>query len=85
MKFTAEQIADFIIKFACENADNNGFCSVTVDDVCIELGMSKDDVIDIHGYVTEELCERDEICDLNDIGNGDLDIWVYSEFCKGGN
>lgn len=83
MKLSAEQVADFIVRLACENADKDGFCSVKVDDVCPELGLSVDDYIDIHSEVAEELCERDEICDLNDVGNLDLDIWVYSEFCKG--
>ena len=78
MEQKAKRVADHIIKTACANA-TCGQYSVKIEDVCSELGMTEQEYIEIFGVVVYDLCERPEIVDLVDVGDGTIDLGIAKE------
>lgn len=74
------QIANYIVKSACENT-SSGSWIIYPDDISVKFNISEDEYISLIGYVIEELQTRKEILDLVDVGDGTLDLGLALNYC----
>lgn len=74
-----DSIVDYIIKNA-SYCDGNMW-TATDEEICAAFGITKKDFIMIQGDIVDMLVSRKEVCDLNDVGPGEIDISLHKQYC----
>lgn len=75
------QIVEYIVDLACNSTDT-GEWSIYAEDVCEDFNISRDEYVELHADVVEELCKRDEIVHLVDVGDLTIDLELDTDYCK---
>lgn len=75
------QIVNYIVDTSCKNTPH-GEWSVYSEDVCAMCNISEDEYLALMEQVVNELRERDEIIDIDYVGNGDIDLRLDTDYCK---
>lgn len=75
------QLVEHIIYTACENTAT-GDWRVYAQDVCEDFDITMDEYIELYSLVVDELCKRDEIVHLGDVGNFNIVLELDTDYCK---
>lgn len=73
-----QTISDFIYETARCSVDGTWYASAK--HIASLYNLKENEYFAIQGEIVDNLCKRKEICDLNDVGDGSIDIVVFEEF-----
>lgn len=74
-----DSIVDYIIKNA--SYCNGNMWTATDKEICAVFGITEKDFIMMQGNIVDMLASCTEVCDLNDVGPGMIDISLHKQYC----